>query len=255
MWHKVVRWIKYCAIAAGVLLLWWIGSRYTNPLFLPKPEKTWETFVELIGNGMLVKSTAYSLMRITSAMMLSALISVPIGMLICNYKWIDKLLSPVATTMRFIPPTVFYPLFIMWFGIDESMKIMFLFVAQFLYFLPSVILCIREVNTDLVETAYTMGMSKFQVMIKVVLPYSLPSILQNFLVMYGIGWTYVIVAEVVNARYGLGFIMNLGSARGRTDLVFVPIFTIIILSKLFDSIGNFLIKRFFAWKFAREVED
>jgi NitT/TauT family transport system permease protein len=73
--------------------------------------------------------------------------------------------------------------------------------------------------------------------------------------MYGIGWTYVIIVEVVNANSGLGHMINMGSARGRTDLVFVALFTILLISWLFDYIGNALIKKLFVWKFSREVGD
>jgi ABC-type nitrate/sulfonate/bicarbonate transport system permease component len=73
--------------------------------------------------------------------------------------------------------------------------------------------------------------------------------------MYGIGWTYVIIAEIITTDkdYGLGHIMNLGQARGRTDLVFVSLITIVVFSKIFDLLGTKLIRRIFAWKYARGV--
>jgi NitT/TauT family transport system permease protein len=100
-----------------------------------------------------------------------------------------------------------------------------------------------------------MGMSKFQVMLQVMLPASLPGICQSFIMMYGIGWTYVIIAEVINAQVGLGHIINISSARGRTDLVFVALFTILAVSYLFDLFGNKALRSVFKWKFAREIKD
>ena len=135
------------------------------------------------------------------------------------------------------------------------MKISFLFVATFFYFLPSVVMSIKETNSDLIDTAMTLGMNKLQLMLQVLLPYSLPSICRSFIMMYGIGWTYVVIAEVINPNNGLGFIMNLGSARGRTDLVFVAIFTIVLISFLFDFLGNAFVSRKFRWKYAREVNE
>lgn len=247
--------IRNLSFIVGLILLWAIGSQYSSPLFLPEPTKVIDSFVELMKNGMLPEAVRMSFMRITTASVISCGISIPLGLFVSEYKVLDETLTPLTNLMRYIPVTVFYPLLIMWLGIGEQMKITFLFVATFFFFLPSVILCVKEVNTDLVETAYTMGMNKFQVMFRVILPYSLPSICQSFLMMYGIGWTYIIIVEVVNAHAGLGHLINLGSARGRTDLVFAALLVIMTISWIFDFCGNKLIRWVFAWKFAREIED
>jgi len=151
--------------------------------------------------------------------------------------------------MRYLPVTAFYPLLIMWFGIDEMMKIAFLFLATFVYMMPSVILCLNEVNSDLIDTGITIGMNKFQTIYKIQLPASLPSILNSFIMMYGIGFTYIAVAETVNAKYGLGWIIQQSSSRGRTDMVFMAIIVIMILSVLFDSISKKLVKMIFKWRY------
>lgn len=237
-----------------VLLLWSIGSQFTLPLFLPKPTKVFNSFIELLNNGMLLNGLLYSFVRITAAMLLSAAISIPLGVFIVNNKLVDNIISPITNFMRYMPVTAFYPLLMMWVGIDEKMKITFLFVATFFYFLPSVVLSLKSISIDLVDTALTIGMSKTKVLFKVVLPYSLPNILQTFLMMYGIGWTYVVVAEQVNANYGLGHIINVSSARGRTDMVFVSLIVILVFSFIFDTYFQNLIKKSFKWKFARELD-
>ena len=235
-----------------VVILWFVGSQFTNPLFLPQPQKVWDSFLTLFENGMWFESLYTSFFRISSATLISVVISIPLGLLVANYKIFDDLITPVTGFMRFMPATAFYPLLIMWVGIGESMKIWFLFFATFFYFLPTVILSIKEVSVDLIDTARTMGMSRIKVMTKVLLPASLPSIAQSFLMMYGIGWTYVIIAEITNTNTGLGHLINIGSARGRTDLVFVGLLTILVFSYLFDTFCNFIIKKIFKWKFIRE---
>lgn len=234
-----------------VLVLWMVGSNFTSPLFLPAPSKVLESFIQLFQNGMLIKDLQQSFLRITTATVIAALVSLPIGLLVANYKSVDNLITPITGVMRYLPVTAFYPLLIMWVGIGESMKITFLFFATIFYFLPTVMLAIKEVNVDLIDTALTMGMSKFKVMLNILLPASLPSILQSFLMMYGIGWTYVIIAEMVNTTTGLGHLMNVGSARGRTDLVFLALIVILVFSYVFDSIGNLFIKKAFKWKFIK----
>ena len=157
--------------------------------------------------------------------------------------------------MRYIPVTAFYPLLIMWFGIDELMKIVFLFIATFVYMMPSVILCLDEISSDLIDTGLTIGMSKFQIITKVQIPAILPSLMNSFIMMYGIGWTYIAITETINAKYGLGFIIQQSSSRGRTDLVFMAIIMIMIISVLFDNLTKKLVKRIFKWRYLNDCTE
>ena len=95
-------------------------------------------------------------------------------------------------------------------------------------------------------------MSKLQTITQIQIPATLPSLMNSFIMMYGIGWTYIAVAETVNAKYGLGFIIQQSSSRGRTDLVFMSIITIVIVSVLFDSISKLLVKKIFKWRYIND---
>lgn len=241
--------LKNIFITIGILLIWELFSRTTNPLFLPSPIKVLDNFVILLSNGMLLKSIVHSFVRITVATLISCVISLPLAFIIYGNKLIDNIVTPITNLLRYIPVTAFYPLLILWVGIGEEMKITFLFCATFFYFLPSILLCIKEVDTRLIDTGYTMGMSKIDVITKIVLPYTLPSICKSILMMYGIGWTYIVVAEMTNATSGLGYLINIGSARGRTDMVFMAIVTIMAISYIVDKIGSKVIENNFKWKY------
>ena len=140
----------------------------------------------------------------------------------------------------------------MWFGIDELMKIVFLFIATFVYMMPSVILCLEEVSSDLIDTGVTIGMSKIQTIWRIQIPAALPSVLNSFIVMYGIGFTYIAVAETINAKYGLGWIIQQSSSSGRTDLVFMAIIVIMIISVIFDFSSKWLVKHIFKWRYIND---
>lgn len=241
--------IKRAILLACALTMWEICSWYTNQIFIPKPKAVFENLWILIKNGEIFIAIQYSFLRVTLAAFSSALIAIPIALLIYNVKIAKDILNPIINIMRYLPVTAFYPLLIMWFGIDEMMKIAFLFLATFVYMMPSVILCLNEVNPDLIDTGITIGMNKFQTIYKIQLPASLPSILNSFIMMYGIGFTYIAVAETVNAKYGLGWIIQQSSSRGRTDMVFMAIIVIMILSVLFDSISKKLVKMIFKWRY------
>lgn len=244
--------IKLAILLISLIIIWDVVAKHSNPIFIPKPSKVLEDFIEVIKNGQLFQALGYSFLRITIATLISALISIPIGLFTYNVNLVYDFIYPIISAMRYIPVTAFYPLLIMWFGIDEVMKIVFLFIATFVYMMPSVMLALDEVNQDLIDTGLTIGMSKLQTITKIQIPATLPSLMNSFIMMYGIGWTYIAVAETVNAKYGLGFIIQQSSSRGRTDLVFMSIITIIIVSVLFDSISKLLVKRIFKWRYIND---
>lgn len=232
-----------------ILVIWQIAANCTNAVFVPKPAVVFKDFIQLCLSGQLITAFRYSFLRITFATVLSAIIAIPIGLLIYNFRIVSDILYPIVKVMRFIPVTAFYPLLMMWFGIGENMKIAFLFIATFVYMMPSVILSLEEVNQDLIDTGLTIGMSKVQTIFKIQIPASLPSLMNSFVMMYGIGWTYVAVAETINAKYGLGYIIQQASSRGKTDLVFMAIIAIILVSVVFDITAKWLIKKIFKWRY------
>lgn len=236
----------------SVILAWSLCAQNVNHLFIPDPKVVFLNLIEMVKNGQLFIAIRYSFLRITIATFLSGLIAFPIALLVYNSKIASDIISPVISIMRYIPVTAFYPLLIMWFGIDELMKIVFLFIATFVYMMPSVILCLDEINSDLIDTGLTIGMNKLQIITKVQMPAILPSLMNSFIMMYGIGWTYIAITETINAKYGLGFIIQQSSSRGRTDLVFMAIIMIMIISVLFDNLTKKLVKRIFKWRYLND---
>lgn len=232
-----------------ILALWQIGSMVTIPLFVPSPVSVWDAMVGLYEAGQLLPGLAYSFTRITVASLISMCVAVPIALLVCSVRFVKEAVSPIVSAMRYIPVTAFSPLLILWFGIDETMKVSFLFLATFVYVLPSTVLCLEDVPQDLIDTGKSIGMKRHEIITEILLPSALPSIMNSFLMMYGIGWTYVAVVEATNAKKGLGFIINIGAARGKTATVFAAIIVIILVSYLFDKFGNALIHRVFRWRY------
>lgn len=249
---KIKKILKVFLLIGVILFVWHFASLNANQLFIPSPIKVFDDFIILVKNRELFIAIKYSFVRVTVAAVLSALISLPIAILIYNVKIANDCLAPIISVLRYIPVTAFYPLLIMWFGIDETMKIVFLFIATFVYMMPSVVLCFDEVRQDLIDTGLTIGMNKWQTIWRIQIPASLPSIMNSFIMMYGIGFTYIAVAETINAKYGLGWIIQQNSSRGRTDMVFMAIITIMIISVIFDCVSKIIVKRIFNWRYLND---
>lgn len=244
--------LKRITLLMAILIIWSIASQHVNQLFVPDPKTVFKDLIAMLKTGQLIMAIKYSFLRITIATFISGFISFPIAILVYNSKVAKDILNPIISVMRYIPVTAFYPLLIMWFGIDELMKIVFLFIATFVYMMPSVILCLEEVSSDLIDTGLTIGMNKIQTIWRIQIPVSLPGVLNSFIMMYGIGFTYIAVAETINAKYGLGYIIQQSSSRGRTDLVFMAIIVIMIISVIFDFSAKWLVKHIFKWRYIND---
>lgn len=247
--------VQNILILFTIILLWFIFSLNSNPLFLPTPQSVLEDVITLTKNGMLLTGIWKSFYRITIATGISFILSMLFALLIYSNKIIDKIISPIVDAIRYVPITAFYPLLILWVGINEKMKITFLICATFVYFLPNTVLCLKEIDKRLIETGLTMGMTKFQILTQIVLPYSAPLIFKTLLLSCSIGWNYIVIAEMANAVGGLGYIINIGSARGRTDMVFMSLIIIVIINWIIDYFGNKLLNKLFKWKYLKNEEE
>lgn len=234
------------------LIIWEITSKFTLPLFVPSPISVFDAIIGLYRTGQLWWGLVYSFRRITIATFLSIGIAIPLALIIYGIPLLKETLVPVVSFLRYVPVTALSPLLVWWFGIGEEAKISFLFIATFVYFLPSVLLAFNDVPQDLMDTGRTIGMKRWETIFEILLPASLPSICSTFLMMYGIGWTYCAVVEASNAVYGLGFIINVSAARGHTNIVFGVIIVIMIFSYIFDKIGNKIIQKIFKWRFVND---
>lgn len=235
-----------------VFFIWYFASLKANPLFIPSPLKVWENFVILVRSGDIFTHFAYTFRRIMIATALSGAIALFLGLIIYNSRVARASLYPLVSLFRYVPVTAFYPLLIMWAGIDEGMKIAFLFIACFVYMLPTVVLSLDEINEQVIETGKTIGMNRLQVVTMIQIPSTMPAMMNSFVMMIGIGWSYCAIVETINAKYGLGYVIHQGTARGNTSIVFMAILVIMACSFVIDNVGKWLIRKVFRWRYVND---
>ncbi len=241
---------------ACIILLWWIWSAITGKeLFAPSPKSTYDVVVNLFDTGAFFKHLWASFLRVTTGILIATAVSLPLGMTMAWYKPVGKVLRPIVDSLKFAPVTCFQSLLVLYFGIGEEMKISLVTIACIFSFLPTV-LQICEDSTDEViklrETAFTMGFSYPRMLFHCMIPYITPSIVASFINLYAVGWTYVVIAETNNTQYGLGHLMYIGGARGKTAMVFAAIITLFVFSKLFNMLATWITKKIFKWRIEDE---
>ena len=238
---------------AGLLsfLAIWCVLSYTAlvpTVILPSPTEVVRAFPVLHFEEALVRSAGWSLYRVGMGFVLSALVAIPLGLLMGTFPAVKHFLSPLVDPLRFLPISALVPLFLVWFGIEETMKIMLLFVGTFVYLLPLVVEAVENVDDVYLQTATTLGASKGQLIRHVLIPGSLPAIGEALRVMNGIGWTYVILAEIVNARYGLGHLITVAGKRSHVDQIFAGVLVILAIGVASDVVIRIINKQLFSWK-------
>ena len=217
-------------------------------VILPSPTEVLRAFPVLHFQEALVRSAGWSLYRVTMGFVLSGLVAIPLGLLMGTFPPVKHFLSPLVDPLRFLPISALVPLFLVWFGIEETMKIMLLFVGTLVYLLPLVVEAVEGVDDVYLQTATTLGATRWQLVRHVLIPGSLPSIGEALRVMNGIGWTYVILAEVINAPYGLGALINVAGKRSHVDQIFALVLVILLIGVVTDQIIRFVNQRLFFWK-------
>jgi NitT/TauT family transport system permease protein len=229
----------------------WCLLSYANivpTVILPSPTEVLAAFPRLHFEEALVRSAGWSLYRVTMGFVLAALVAIPLGLLMGTFPAVKLFFAPVLDPLRFLPISALVPLTIVWFGIEETQKIMFLFMGTVVYLLPLVVEAVEKVDDVYIQTATTLGATRGQIVSQVLIPGSLPAIGEALRVMNGIGWTYVILAEVINARYGLGALITVAGKRSHVDQIFALVLVILAIGVVTDQVIRFVNKRLFFWE-------
>jgi NitT/TauT family transport system permease protein len=238
-------------VAPALVLAAWCVLTYghlVQPDFLPTPTEVVRGTLQLFIQYDLATAIYVSTRRIALAFLLASALALPLGVLMGSFEPVNRFFEPIMAPLRYMPISAFIPLLILWFGIYEKQKIAFLFLGVFVYLLPVVVSSIRLVPEELIQTALTLGASKFQVIRTVLLPAALPEIFDSFRVMNAIAWTYVILAEAVNPEHGLGYMVELARTHQKASWSFAGLLVIGGIGLLTDFLIRAVSGVLFRWR-------
>lgn len=234
-----------------LLLVVWSGLTYGGfvlPLFLPTPDQIVSSGILLFSEFNLLDDILASVWRVTAGFLLAALIGVPLGILMGSLKACEAFFEPMLGFIRYMPASAFIPLFILWLGIGESEKIAVIFFGTFFQLSLMVMDVTKNVSSDLIDTSYTLGVSPRGVYRRIILPASLPGIVDTLRITFGWAWTYLVVAEIVAAGSGLGYMIMQSQRFLKTSHIIVGIVVIGIIGIVIDVCFKWLQIRLFPWQ-------
>jgi ABC-type nitrate/sulfonate/bicarbonate transport system permease component len=255
------RAVRYLLGAGGVALLvlvWWIvtmgpvETRLVSPVVLPSPGEVFSSFGSLLNERGLVQSIAATLKRVLLGFGLAILVGVPIGIAAGSWRVIEATSAPVALFGRNLPVAALIPLTILWFGIDETQKVMFIFIACVPFVYSDTVRSIAGVPDRYVETAQTLGASRWQIITKVLVALALPDIYNSLRHLFGMAFGYIMLAELINASYGLGYLLMTSQRRGLSEHIILILMVIGLLAFAIDRMLYFFQRGLFPYRPADE---
>jgi len=238
----------------GLFLLWYgiTKAGVIRPLFLPPPIDILNRFlailVEPFGGGTLWEHTWASLVRVFGAFFLACVTAIPIGILMGVNRVVRGIFDPPIEFYRPIPPLAYLPLMVIWFGIGELTKIIIIYLAVFAPMALNARAGVRSVSMEQIHAAYSMGASRVQVILHVILKGAMPEILTGMRIGIGFGWTTLVAAELVAAQQGLGAMIQQASDFLVTDVAIMGIIVIGAIAYLFDLAMRYVERAVVPWK-------
>lgn len=220
------RFLALTAAGACTLLgVWSLAalSGITSRTFLPAPwdvlARLAELVVEPFVGHVLHEHLLSSLKRFGMGFLLAVLVGIPLGLTMAWFRWIDRLVSPLFETIRFIAPIAWVPFAALWFGTGIGGPVLIIFMGAFPPVLINTYRGAQNVDRKYIEAARSLGASNLRTITEVLLPAAVPSIVAGLRISAGLGWQSLVGAELIVASSGVGYLMVKGQAAVSTATV------------------------------------
>lgn len=238
------------------LLVWvlFLGSwlfvvAYTGipAILMPPPQKVVVAAVAITMKEGFLWDVLASLERIFFSFLITSIIGVPLGIMMGAFKSLEALLNPFVSAWRYLPAAAFVPILLMWLGTGEAPKVALLFLGVIFFQITIVMDMTKAIPRPLLETAMTLGATRRQIVANIILPWVYPNIIIALRQTIAIGWTYLVIAEIIASTDGIGAMMMRSQRFVHTDNIIVGIVAIGILGLLTDVSFQWLHRALFPY--------
>lgn len=238
----------------GFFIIWQLISvlnqinSWFNPVFLPSPTMVISTCYDYIAAGTLFSHIGISFYRLFSGFVIGTIVATIVAIIMYKVRIVDNILSSIINLFGPIPVLAFLPMFLIWFGIGENSKITLIAYTTFIAMLPYVKDGIKNTDPLLIRSAISLGANSFQVFQKVIFKSAMPTIFSGMKACLGLAFSSLVVAEMMGASQGLGFIIvDAKNWFKMSDMVMAAIL-IGLLYIIMYSLISLIEKKIFKWK-------
>ncbi|MGG3476915.1 ABC transporter permease [Peribacillus frigoritolerans] len=206
------------------------------------------TFIDLVQSGEMGMHLQISLTRAFLGFALGGFIGLLLGIIVGMQKKSEEYLNPSIQMLRTVPLLSITPLFIMWFGFGELSKVLLIALGAFFPLYLQTFLGLRNVDKKLYDVALILEFSRREQITKLMIPAALPNILLGIRLALSAAWMCLVVAELLGADRGVGFMIQDARSFMQTDVVFVGIIVFALAGKISDSLVRFLENHLLKWQ-------
>ena len=237
-------------IPALLFVIWEVGALagLISTRLLPPPSQIGQTILDLARDGDLVQHALATLGRVWWGFLLGVVVATIFGAASGVSPLFKRLFDPTLQALRNIPSIAWIPLFILWFGIFETPKILLIAVGVFFPVYLTLASAIANVDRKLVEVGRIYRFSTLALIRRILLPASLPTYIIGLRAGLGLGWMFVVAAEFMGASKGFGYLLIDGQMTGRPAIIIASIVLFAICGKLSDLALATFASRFISWQ-------
>lgn len=245
-WWQRRRWTVLRALSpVAILLLWQVASAagVLSERVLPAPSLILDAGWQLTTSGELAHALAVSGTRVVQGLLLGGVIGVLLGTIVGLSRFAEATVDPPLQMLRALPHLGLIPLFILWFGIGETPKILLVALGVAFPLYLNTFSAIRQIDRKFLDTAVVLGFSWWQRFTVIIAPSIAPQLLVGLRQSLAIAWLSLIVAEQINAESGLGYIINNARDFLRIDVIIFGLVVYALMGIATDGIVRILEKR------------
>jgi NitT/TauT family transport system permease protein len=234
---------------AALLALWYAihYSGLVNPALVPTPHAVAASFWELAGQR-LPRDMWMSTQRVFLGVVLGIVLAVPVGFVLGWYREVRRFIDPLINFFRALPPIALIPLVIVYFGIEETAKVVILFYASFFAGVIVMYEGIAQISPIYVRVARTLGANDLEIFLRVIVPLTVPHMLTALRVALGVAWATLVASELIAAQQGLGSLIQNAAAFFQLEIIYVGIICIGFIALAMDVALRAAARRLVAWQ-------
>jgi ABC-type nitrate/sulfonate/bicarbonate transport system permease component len=241
---------------ALVLGVWWYLTRGPDEerilgyKSIPSPAETFdrEQIEKLWFDSALTQNLYASLRRVVLGFALAAVVAIPLGVLCGCFPWVNAFFAPINVFGRNIPIAALIPLTYSLFGTDERQKMMFIFIAVVAFIMMDTASAVADVSSRYIDTAFTLGASRMQIILKVLVPLAMPRLFNSLRLLFGLAFGYIMLVETITpgGTYGgIGNIINVARRLNHQEPIYLLLIVIPAVALAIDRLLYMIQKSLF----------
>jgi sulfonate transport system permease protein len=249
-WERIPGWLLglLVPITLGLLHEFVATFNLINTRLLPPPSAIFKAIWELAASGDLWTHAGATLLRVAAGFAFGGIAGLLLGAISGVFRLTRQLIDPLLQSIRAVPSIAWVPLFILWFGIFETSKVVLIAVGVFFPVYLGVTQAILSVDRKTIEVGRVFRLSQMSLIRRVLLPAILPSTVTALRSGLGLGWMFVVAAEFMGASEGLGYLLIDGQQLGRPTQILAALVIFATLGKATDALLVGITRPWLAWQ-------